>query len=289
MITHTFHQLSPRIWWLDPYAATDRPTLGVIVGQTGSLIVDGGASPAHIHALHAAITQHGLPAPHFAAITHWHWDHIFGLSALAVPTFASAETQRIVQILTALDWRDAALDERVATGHEIAFCWDMIRLELPDRADLTLRAPEIGFAQTLTVDLGDITCRLIHIGGDHSPDGIAIHVPSERVAFIGDALYHDLYHGPPRYTPAQLFPLLDQVQALDCDYYIAGHDDAPISREQFLAEASLLRHIGTLVQQHGDDRTTILAALDRPPTDDDREIVDAFLNGLRMPQATSPW
>jgi hypothetical protein len=39
----------------------------VIVGATGALIVDAGASPAHVHALHAELERHSLPAPRFVA------------------------------------------------------------------------------------------------------------------------------------------------------------------------------------------------------------------------------
>jgi glyoxylase-like metal-dependent hydrolase (beta-lactamase superfamily II) len=288
MITHSLHQCTDRVWWLDPNAATDRPALGVIVGATGTLIVDAGNSPAHVHALHSELQRRSLPMPRFVALTHWHWDHVFGLATLAVPALASNETRRIVQIMAGLDWSDAALDARVAAGSEIAFCRDMIRLELPDRASLVIRPPEIAFDDAVSVYLGGVTCRLIYVGGDHSPDGIVVHVPEERVAFIGDAIYPDLYHGSPRYTPAQLFPLLDRLLALECDYYIAGHDDAPLTRDQFAAEAQLLRTIGTTVQQSGDDRAAILAALAWTPADDHLEIVDAFLNGLRMPQVVSP-
>jgi glyoxylase-like metal-dependent hydrolase (beta-lactamase superfamily II) len=288
MITHTLHQLTDHVWWLDPWSATDRPTLGVIVGANGSLIVDAGASPAHVHALHAELQRHSLPAPRLVALTHWHWDHVFGLATLAVPALASHETQRIVQVMAGLEWSDAALDARVAAGSEIAFCRDMIRLELPDRSDLVIRPPEIAFDTAVTVDLGGLACRLFHVGGDHSPDGIVVHIPAERTAFIGDAIYPDLYHGPPRYTPAQLFPLLDRLLALECAYYLTGHDEAPLTRDQLAAEAHRLRTIGATVQQLGDDRAAVIAALDWTPSDDDLEIVDAFLHGLRMPAVKSP-
>ena len=71
-----------------------------------------------------------------------------------------------------------------------------------------------------------------------------MHVVEDRVVFIGDATYDDLYHGPRRLTVTQLFPLLDRLVALDADYYIAGHDAEPIAREQFVQEARLLKLIG---------------------------------------------
>lgn len=287
MPTHTLHQLTPRAWWLDPYAATDRPALGVIVGDRGSLVVDAGASPDHVAALRGEMARHGLPAPHFVALTHWHWDHVFGAASLGVPAVAGRETRRILLRLAALDWGDAALDERVAAGAEIAFCRDMLKLEWPDRAGLTIEPPAIAFDGELTLDLGGIECRLIHVGGNHSPDGIVAYVPAERVAFIGDAIYEDMYHGPNRLTVGQLFPLLDRLTALDVDTYITGHDLAPLSRSRFLADADAMRAIGAAVVRTGDSREAALAAaasdLGAPLDDDQVATLDAFLAGLRKP------
>jgi glyoxylase-like metal-dependent hydrolase (beta-lactamase superfamily II) len=292
MSEHTLRQLSPHSWWLSPYAATDRPTLGVVVGGAGSLVVDAGASPEHARTLLAAMEQHGLPPPRFVALTHWHWDHVFGLAAFDAPAIANVETQRIVGVMAELDWGDAALDERVAAGQEIAFCRDMLRLELPDRANLRLRVPELGVAGTATVDLGGLLCRLIHVGGDHSPDSVVVHVPEDRMVFMGDAVYEDLHHGPRRLTTTQLFPLLDRLLGLDAEYYVGGHDPEPILRARFAADAALLRAIGETIERIGDDREEILATLpailDGPLDEEQITIADAFLAGLRLPAVHSP-
>jgi glyoxylase-like metal-dependent hydrolase (beta-lactamase superfamily II) len=292
MSDHVLTQLTPRVWWLNPVSATDRPTLGVIVGERGSLVVDAGNSPAHAGALRAAMARHDLPAPRLIALTHWHWDHVFGAATLDVPALASHETQRVLGLMAAMDWGDQALDQRVEAGVEIAFCRDMIKAELPDRSGLLIRPPEIGLADALTLNLGDVTCRLIHVGGDHSPDAITVHVPEERVAFIGDAIYDDLYHGPRRLTARLLFPLLDRLLALDAAYYVAGHDTEPIGREQFARDAAELRAIGALVGRIGDDHDAVVAALPAAlgaqPDAGHHEIAAAFLAGLRLPEVASP-
>jgi glyoxylase-like metal-dependent hydrolase (beta-lactamase superfamily II) len=287
MPEHTLRRLTARVWWLNPVGATDRPTLGVIVGERGSLIVDAGNSPDHAHTLLIAMVRHNLPPPRFVALTHSHWDHVFGLATIDVPALASVETQHIVGVMAGLDWGDAALDQRVAEGHEIAFCRDMIMAELPDRAGLALRTPEIAVETAASVDLGGVTCRLVHIGGDHSPDAIAVHVPEERVVFFGDAICDDLHHGPPRLTTGQLLPLLDRLLAMDAEHYIGGHDPEPLGRAQFVAEAALLRTVGLTVDRIGDDRDAVLAALPaalgEPLGEVHVEIADAFLGGLRLP------
>jgi glyoxylase-like metal-dependent hydrolase (beta-lactamase superfamily II) len=292
MPEQTLRQLTPRVWWLPPDSTTDRPALGAIVGTHGTLVVDAGNSPAHARLLLAELERHGLPPPRFAALTHWHWDHVFGTAAFDVPTFAHRETQHIVRVMASLDWSDAALDQRVVDGREIAFCRDMIKVELPDRGDLVLRPPEIGFATEVELDLGGLTCQLVHVGGDHSPDSSIVVVPEEGVAFLADCLGDDLYHGPRRLTTGQLFPLLDRLLALEATCFIGGHDPAPFDREQLVADAALLRTIGELVADLGNDPERIAAALPSalgmPPDEDHHAIAEAFLAGLHLPVVASP-
>jgi glyoxylase-like metal-dependent hydrolase (beta-lactamase superfamily II) len=119
-MTHTFNRLTAHVHWLSPDSTTDRPALGAISGAHGTLVVDAGASPAHAHALQQAIAAAGLPAPRYLALTHWHWDHVFGGAAWELPTFGHVETRRVMAQMATLDWRNAALDARVAAGEEIA-------------------------------------------------------------------------------------------------------------------------------------------------------------------------
>lgn len=289
---HELRQLTPRVWWMNPVYTTDRPTIGVVVGERGSLIVEAGNSAAHVRLLQSELERNSLPAPSFVALTHWHWDHIFGGAAFAAPLLAGAETQRVVRRLASFDWSDAALEARVTDGREIAFCRDMLKLELPDPAARVVRVPEIGFAGELTLDLSGVTCRLAPLGGDHSPDGILVHLPQERVAFIGDAIYDDIYHGPRRLTTTGLFPLLDTLLALDVDHYIAGHHPQPIGRAELEAEAVAMRRVGALVDRCGERREAIMealpAAVEAPPSERHIELVDAFLAGLRLPHVEGP-
>lgn len=289
MNERTLQQIAPRSYWLPPDSATDRPLLGVVAGARGALIVDAGNSPAHAGMLQAELAARGI-RPHLCALTHWHWDHVFGAAALGLPAIAQRETARIVRVLAGLSWSDAALDARVAAGTEIAFCRDMLRAELPDRSGLVLALPELIFERELTIDLGDLTCQILHVGGDHAHDSSVVFVPAERVAFLGDCIYHDLHHGESRLTTRELFPLLDRLLALDADFYLAGHQP-PMSRAELEAEAALLRTVGAAVDRIGDDQAAVFAELRAllaaPPTEEHFEIADAFLAGLRMPYVAS--
>jgi glyoxylase-like metal-dependent hydrolase (beta-lactamase superfamily II) len=286
VISHTFQQIAAHTYWLSPDSTTDRPVLGAIIGERATLLVDAGNSEAHAQLLLRELAQVSAAPPSFVALTHWHWDHVFGTAALHLPTFAHVETRRIVAEMATLDWSDAALDARVAAGLEIAFCRDMIKAELPDRSGLRIRPPEIGPSESVELDLGGVTCRIVHVGGDHAADSTVVYVPEDRIVFLGDCIYPAIYAPARHYTSAKLFPLLERLLAFDADCYLAGHHPAPMSRTDMQAEAALLQTIGRQVEQCGGDRAVILGALSsalgEPPNEDHLELVEEFLAGLEL-------
>jgi glyoxylase-like metal-dependent hydrolase (beta-lactamase superfamily II) len=277
-------QLTEHVYWFTPDETTDRPTLGAIVGQSGTLIVDAGNSPAHAELFLNELAKNDLPAPKYLVLTHWHWDHVFGTAAFNVPTFASQETKRIVEEMVQLDWRDEALDKRVEAGLEIEFCRDMMKKELPDRASLKLKPPDIAFTHEIDIELGDVNCRVIHVGGDHAGDSSIVHIPQDKVVFLSDCLYEDIYREPSNYTVQKLFPLLDKIVGCEADFYLLGHQTEPMTGAEMLEYAALLKTVGQKVAEVGKNRERILSELEeafaRPLNEDDHETVDSFLAGL---------
>jgi len=234
------NQITTNVYWLAPDESTDRPILGAIAGKHGTLIVDAGNSPSHAKLLLDELSKVNITEPKFLALTHWHWDHIFGASAIHLPTFAHIETKRIIAEMAHLNWSDAALDRRVDEGIEIEFCRDMIKAELPDRIGLRIRPPDIAFMNQMEIDLGNIICQIAHVGGDHSPDSIIVYAREEKAIFLGDCLYENIYNRAPSYTPQKLFPLIEQLLNYDAEYYILAHEPEPISRTKMIEYTKFL-------------------------------------------------
>jgi glyoxylase-like metal-dependent hydrolase (beta-lactamase superfamily II) len=97
-------------------------------------MLDAGASAAHARRFLDALASQGLPAPHFVALTHWHWDHVFGAAELGVPIIAHVDTAERFAVMAGYGRSDEALDQRVAMGEEIAICADHIKTEYFIRA-----------------------------------------------------------------------------------------------------------------------------------------------------------
>jgi glyoxylase-like metal-dependent hydrolase (beta-lactamase superfamily II) len=283
MTSRRIKQITEHVYWLPADSATDRPVLGAIVGQNGTLVVDAGNSPAHANLMKSELKRIDAPAPKYLALTHSHWDHWFGISAFDIPALASFEMRRNLVELSQLDWSDKALDERVEAGLEIAFCRDMIRKELPDRNGLVLRAPEVVFSDWMEVDLGGATCRLVHVGGDHASDSSIACVLQEGVIFLSDCLNADIYHTPPRYTPKGVIALIERLRLCPGEHYFWGHGQEPMQREELEDFLSLLETTAALVEDGLVERQVLLQAVEaqmgRALTDYDIEDVEAFIAG----------
>ena len=79
--------------WIYPCdAVKDRPNLGYIEGTNMALAVDAGHSSSHVMDFYDALEKEMLPLPDITVITHWHWDHTFGMHAVHGKTMARPET-----------------------------------------------------------------------------------------------------------------------------------------------------------------------------------------------------
>jgi glyoxylase-like metal-dependent hydrolase (beta-lactamase superfamily II) len=278
-------RLSPHVLWMPP-GPPDRPSLCAVTGERGTLMLDSGASDAHVRLFLAGLDELALPRPRFVALTHWHWDHVFGAAEIGAPLVAHSQTARELAKLAAYDWSDAALDARVAGGEEIAFCADNLKLELPAPRQVRVALPDILFDESLTIDLGNVTCRLQHAGGDHSADSIVAFIEPDGMLFLGDCLYDDIYAPTRHYTTAKLFPLLDTLGQFEAVTAVEGHSPDVLDRAALDHLIRRLRLIGQLADQHPGDEAGLTAAWmtlhKRAPDEDDADLIRAFAAAPRM-------
>jgi glyoxylase-like metal-dependent hydrolase (beta-lactamase superfamily II) len=280
MTDNTLIRLSDHVYWMPP-GLPDRPSLCAVVGQTHTLMLDAGASAAHARLFLDALREAGVPAPHYVALTHWHWDHVFGMREVGVPTIAHDLTARQMAVLATYAWDDAALDERVSSGEEIVFCADNLKLEFPSPRQIEVVQPDWVLNGALDVRLGGVNCAIRHVGGDHAADSCVMFIEPDGVLFLSDCLYEDIY-APVWYYTERLFPLLDTVLTFDAQVYVEGHTPL-MNRAQFEARCVKMRRAGELVAAYGTDEAVILRAAQaqsgQPPEDDLRGFIKAFIAG----------
>jgi glyoxylase-like metal-dependent hydrolase (beta-lactamase superfamily II) len=204
-------------------------TAGLVLGAGTALLIDAGSSLAEGARLRAEAEEiSGRRVTHLA-LTHPHFDHVFGAAALA-----GAEVYGAVGV-------DAALTSRRARAELRA---DAVRNGLDEatatEAADTLVAPRHHVSGEWTLDLGDgRQVLLANVGPGHTAHDLAVLVPGEtEVVFCGDLVEEsgEPQAGPDA-VPSRWPDALDRLLALGGEdaLYVPGHGavvDAAYVRRQ---------------------------------------------------------
>jgi glyoxylase-like metal-dependent hydrolase (beta-lactamase superfamily II) len=208
-------------------------------------MLDAGASAAHARLFLDGLAAEGVAPPSYVALTHSHWDHVFGATEVGAQVIAQALTTEALTALGATDWSDEALDRRVAAGVVSPGHAANVKEELPSPRDVRVAPADIVFRDGLDIELGGATVRVRHVGGDHAADSCVMYVEPDRVLFLGDCLY-DSPDG--RLTPELVFPLHEAVRGFGAELYVEGHGAAVIPRAELEALAVKVRHAESTVR-----------------------------------------
>lgn len=283
-----FSQLTEHIWYLSKDDETDRPALGYIYSGSNSLMVDSGNSPDHISLFYGNVRSNGMPDPSFIGITHWHWDHVFGLSGTPAKSIAHVITNEHLLNMQRWDWSDNSLNSRVAAGLEIPFCADMIKKEMPVRHSFKVRPADITFMEKCTIRLDEIYCHMIHVGGPHSEDSCVVYVPSESVLFLGDCYCDDIYCGGGSLCLDEFKHLLNRLEKFDAKLFVPSHEE-PYTKEEFFTKMRHVEKIGEFIGEEVKVKncgSLLRGGLGREPTEDELSYAEEFVIGNvnRLPQ-----
>lgn len=172
-------RLTERIWFLPFEARRDRPNLIYIRGDRWSLAVDAGHSDDHTAAFCRAIEAEGLPLPKLAVLTHWHWDHTFGMHAFPGLCLANARTNACL-----LDFRKKLARE----GVEVFLSFDeCIRAEYAGNKPVVIVPADLTFTGEMALELGSCPVRIFEAPSPHTDDSTLVYAEGEKALFLGDA------------------------------------------------------------------------------------------------------
>ncbi|MFC5468144.1 MBL fold metallo-hydrolase [Cohnella suwonensis] len=234
----------------------DRPILAAIVGSKRTLLMDAGNSPAHAMLFREGLAKQGVRPPDLLVLTHWHWDHSFGMSEWGIPSIAHTETAQALRKLKGLDGSDDTLESLVKK--EIISDSSVAHIKLEYGADRRIQViePDIVFESRLSIDLGGVVCDIEHVGGDHAEDSCLLYVREDRTLFLGDALGPSVYGGPRSYTSANFLRLIRRMYEYDAEIYVESHGE-PVDKEAFRLDIRDWEHLARLVERFGSDREQI--------------------------------
>ncbi|MFF9812224.1 MBL fold metallo-hydrolase [Streptomyces sp. NPDC014006] len=194
-------------------------TAGLVVGAGTALMVDAGSSlaeGARLRAQAERLTGHGVT---HIALTHPHFDHVFGAAA-----FEGAEVFGAVGIESVLTprGREELRTDAVANGLDARDAQEAAAALAPARHHVS---------GEWTLDLGDgRQVLLANVGPGHTAHDLAVLVPGEReVVFCGDLVEEsgEPQAGPDA-VPSHWPDALDRLLSLGGEdaLYVPGHGAA---------------------------------------------------------------
>ena len=210
-------RLTDRVFYLPYEEEKDRPVLGYIRGDRMSLAVDAGHSAAHVDEFYDALRRAGLPLPQITVLTHWHWDHTFGLHRTGGVSVAGEKTNaHLRSILETYGAEGERLREHF-TGLD-----ESIRLEYAGGQEMKVRPADITFSGALSIDLGGVCVCLRETVSPHTDDAVLVWIPEEKCLFLGDStsgVFPDW-----KFEPEPMGALIREIEGYaDCKFALHGH------------------------------------------------------------------
>ncbi len=149
---------------------------GFVIGKECVVVIDSLGSPVLSKQLISEIQKKTEKPIAFVILTHYHADHIYGLQSFSDLGAKVIAQELGREYLTS----DTAAQRLIASRAELA-PW------VNDKTQLV--SADIWINKDQTVSLCGLSFELRQVGPAHTPDDLAIYVPSEKVLFAGDLVF----------------------------------------------------------------------------------------------------
>ena len=222
-------RLSQHIWYMPFEEERDRPNLGHVKGDNYSIAIDAGHSAAHTRQFYDLLEKENLPLPSMTVITHWHWDHTFGMHAVNGLCLANEKTNQYL----------ATWKEKIETNGpgEFLSINESIRKEYEGNKEVIVVKADMTFSGEITFDLGGCTVKVMQTEAPHTDDSTVVYVCEDKALFLGDATCPQFPNGAK--DPVLSRKLADTIKEIDSDICVEGHW-VPVETDDTLAD--LLMH-----------------------------------------------
>ena len=255
-------RITDHVFWMPP-GPPDRPSLCGVVGDRRTVMLDAGSSAAHTRAFLDALLVASDAVPSAVVYTHSDWDHVLGGAEVGGIVIAHALTAEGLIELADRDWSDEGLDRRIADGLSSARHVADVKAELPSPRAVEVAPADVIFHDEIEIDLGGVTVRARHVGGDHSADSCVMHIEPDGVLFMGDCLSASPEGAM---TSESASRLRDVILGSVAEHYIEGHHESVSSRidmERLFEKMQLADHAvreGLVIEAPDEDTEYFTAA-----------------------------
>lgn len=221
--------ITNRVFYYPHQPETDRPMLAYLKGEKIALAIDAGNSADHVDEFYKSLEVKGLKKPDFTVITHWHWDHTFGIHHISGVSIAHARTNEFL-----LNEKKKLLDKTYLNflKNDDRSIFNCFGKEYANNKKIVVFLSDIQFEEELIINLGGMTANIFHTISPHSEDTVLIYIPEEKILFLGDSTSEDFFNDG-YMDKEKLKTLTNLIERTDCQYCILSHTD-PLTKSDLL-------------------------------------------------------
>ncbi|MBD0745897.1 MBL fold metallo-hydrolase [Streptomyces sp. CBMA152] len=201
---------------------------GIVLADSGPVLVDTAATEARARQLRRAVRELGPRPVDILVNTHSHGDHTFG--------------NHLFENATVVAHRQAAV-EMAEHGLGLTGLWPDVRW-----GHVEMGTPEVVFSDRMTLPTSGFRIELLHFGPGHTAGDAVVWLPDQRVLFTGDLVFSGATPFVLMGSVAGTLRVLDQLRALEPLVVVPGH--GPVGGPELLdADADYLRWVRGLARQ----------------------------------------
>jgi cyclase len=202
---------------------------GYVLTEGGIVSIDSPQLPSDAVAMREEMRAKGRLV--FRINTEHHIDHVFGQHYFADqgPLIAHADIREGF-------WKPVRGRDPYDVMLEIVQKDDPQGLAImPAKGVVRIGSPDITFRDRLTLTAGEHVFELIHTPG-HTKGQLAVFVPKERVAFVGDTIFAECQTWLHAADPDRWLQSLALIATLDVDRIVPGH--GPVCDKSYIVKQS---------------------------------------------------
>jgi glyoxylase-like metal-dependent hydrolase (beta-lactamase superfamily II) len=163
-------QLTPHVW-----AIFGNPNIGIVVGSKGTLVVDTGLGRRNGVLVAGVASKLSKSGRLFLTTTHFHPEHVTGQSGFPADT-----------VVIRPNVQQKELEESGAGMIDFFRSRSDVNKEL--LTDAGIDKSDVLFDNELTLDLGDVTARLLWFGPAHTNGDMVVFIEPDKVLISGDVV-----------------------------------------------------------------------------------------------------
>lgn len=217
------HQVSPSAWYVEGVSALGSPAnqnfisnAGFVVTPAGVVVIDALGSPALASRLIAEIRKVTPQPVTHVIVTHYHADHIYGLQ-----TFKELGARIIAHRGAQAYLNSETARLRLETSRQELAPWIDAQTRLVEADEWIDNDKELV--------VGGVRFQIKHVGPSHTPEDLAVFLPSEKVLFAGDLVFRSRIPYVGQADSRHWIVALDNLLAFDTAVIVPGH--GPLSSE----------------------------------------------------------